>query len=356
MAKKITYLLGAGASALTMPTVAKFREAIFELERDLDKRNIVNEMLMKAPEITDTNGAASLVVKLSLLNKELINFSSIDTFARYIYFTQPKELTTLKALINFCFTYWHFQKGLDKRYDGLFSLLVLDNNGKPNLPGNVKFLTWNYDLQLESSIARYIGKKNLGQLEQVIPIFPCVDRNKTVKSDEFSVFKLNGSAQAFWNQTGNVFKNDLPFEFFNHDLTKEEQNRFNYLTRIVVQDYIENVKTSKGVSYISYSWENNENNQATRQGAKNLCVDTEVLVVIGYSFPLINRAIDEELLRSMKRLHKVYVQSPKETMEAVTERMKSVIDIDLNNPSNRIQIAQVRGSDEFCVPDEIFVK
>ena len=61
---------------------------------------------------------------------------------------------------------------------------------------------------------------------------------------------------------------------------------------------------------ISFSWEEGTTTKAVFDEAVNIMKNTEILVVIGYSFPYFNREVDRILLneKNAPKLRKVYVQ------------------------------------------------
>ena len=58
-------------------------------------------------------------------------------------------------------------------------------------------------------------------------------------------------------------------------------------------------------SNISFAWEKDDK---FIDSVLPLVKDTKVLVVIGYSFPFVNRAVDRKLIQNMDALKTVYIQ------------------------------------------------
>jgi len=62
-------------------------------------------------------------------------------------------------------------------------------------------------------------------------------------------------------------------------------------------------------SKLSFAWEDYERpEQNIINKVTTSTKDTEVLVVIGYSFPFFNREVDRKIIGEMKNLKKVYFQ------------------------------------------------
>jgi hypothetical protein len=79
------------------------------------------------------------------------------------------------------------------------------------------------------------------------------------------------------------------------------------------------------------------------------CVEnTDVLIVIGYSFPFFNRKIDKILLEGMPDLSAIYVQDPTNS-ESIEERIKSILD---EGRDYFIKFHQVKMIDQFYIPFE----
>jgi hypothetical protein len=104
---------------------------------------------------------------------------------------------------------------------------------------------------------------------------------------------------------------------------------------------------------ISFAWEDEDSsnknifiNQRITI-AREIAAKTEILVVVGYSFPFFNRKIDQEIFKSMKdTLQKIYFQDP------VNDGNQLRIQFDLSEKasSNIEHISQV---DNYHIPYEL---
>lgn len=76
---------------------------------------------------------------------------------------------------------------------------------------------------------------------------------------------------------------------------KEILKSFDYTTRSVFDGkiYFHN--------HINYAWENNDLTNARRNRAKKIFSETDILIIIGYSFPPFNKEIDKELFNSLRK-------------------------------------------------------
>ncbi len=73
---------------------------------------------------------------------------------------------------------------------------------------------------------------------------------------------------------------------------------------------------------LSFAWEDYSTGKVAIKRAIESTSETEILVVIGYSFPFFNRFVDRDIIRSMNRLKKVYFQAP--DAEVLKERFLAI--------------------------------
>lgn len=73
---------------------------------------------------------------------------------------------------------------------------------------------------------------------------------------------------------------------------------------------------------------------------------TEILVIIGYSFPTFNRDIDRGLLSSATKLEKIYYQAPKNDVDGLIQRLKGI------NPKE-IEVIPHTDLNQFFIPYEL---
>ena len=324
MAADITYLLGAGASTGALPNVSKipvvanFSEALFKLHLDMEESHFIRTELLQ--EEVHKKRVSEIRTELSHyiveLKDELIDFSSIDTYARFLFYTNPTELRKFKALLDFCFTYWQIKNGIDPRYDSLISLLLNGPREQPHIQPNVKIITWNYDIQLESCLARYFGVTNLKEPSEKIGFYPT--EGSMSNSDKFSIYKLNGSAQTYLDNDGNILRGHFSFH------PRGSKPDMQILKKDLLKSFEEKLSNPALDYFLSYSWEGNEVCNAILELAKQAISQTEILVIIGYSFPLINKTVDYDLLNAIdpNRLKQIYVQVLPGESNGVIERCR----------------------------------
>ena len=325
----ITYLLGAGASALRLPTVAKLPEAIMEVRKLIIERG----NLETAEQVIFTE-------KLDWLHSECLDHASVDTFARKLYLTkQFEKLNNLKALLDFFFVIYQSSKNIDPRYEAFLAAILSSGvNSEIILPKKFNIISWNYDIQFELAANNFYNFEDVNQLERKLNIFPNTINNYNYDIDGFNVVKLNGTSGGLISKS--QFKRKEFLDIFRYDESERLKQAIN--------NYNSTLQSEEYNSSILFAWEKNKVTNNSRDVAINIFRDTQILVVIGYSFPTFNRDIDKQLLNSMgSQLTKIVIQSPQETVNDVELRLKSLV----NFPINSI-IKKNTDKNEFFIPFE----
>lgn len=158
---------------------------------------------------------------------------------------------------------------------------------------------------------------------------------KDPTNDRFRILKLNGCTDCF----AEINWEDYTFSIHKlNTITK----KFAELKTKAVDD------KSSG---LSFAWEEEHRGFAYDEIVSmslQETADTEILIVIGYSFPFFNREIDREIIRNMTQLKKVYFQAPDPDANILKERFLSVReDIPDNNLITRFDVGQ------FLLPNEL---
>lgn len=315
---RATYLLGAGASAKIMPTYNTFSKE-FKVFSDSIKSSI--DQFKGLSILTDDNTYSlynsyhKLIDDIAKIDTELMIHLSPDTLARkYFLKNEITKLSRLKLVLNLFFKYLHFnKKKLDDRYDAFFSMIFNREKDIITTPEKINILTWNYDIMLELSLCGFFNHNYLQDVERDVQIFPNCERNNSFITDQFSIFKLNGTSGLQYDPTEKGKR-----DFTISDFSTKRDNEFN-------NDLVAEYKTFRDETNlecfgINYAWEENSMVKKTRIAAKKATSKTNVLVVIGYSFPNFNREIDRDLITNMPHLHEVYIQDTDERVEKIKKK------------------------------------
>jgi hypothetical protein len=352
---KVTYLLGAGASANKVPIVSTISEKLQEfLDTLKDPKYEFKDQMFGVPEMTGVfveDYRKSFISEIENLIKECKSHLSIDTYARLLFLISDyQKLNTVKFIFNEFLLYEQFLNGVDKRYDGFFAaILSKDENNVLLLPDNINILSWNYDNQIELSYSKFFKSSDTNAISKDLQIFPLSNYNE-FDPTKFCVMKLNGSAG------GTIVENNVhPFRFDFEGIRNGQTNvPLGEVIKTIYYRYARLTQSSKFKTFaekkqsyptIFYSWDNNDVYDRLRDQTYKIINSTEILVIIGYSFPTFNRDIDRLILNSMRILDKIFLQTKKDNMADVLIRIKALLNRD-------IQIVPIEGTDEFYIPFE----
>lgn len=213
---KVTYYLGAGASFHSCPILDKQAEMMLAIAKyeltEIDKfqkNKLTYKFLYEERDYLPENNKKKILWYMGYFGKQALKYNTIDTYARKLYLTDElKELHLLKMCVSVFFDIWEnfFDKELkfidsienytsiDKRYISLFSILLDKKDGKIKLNDSFKFISWNYDLQLESAFKSFIKNDQIHFQKLNDSYLKFLGDNKI----ENDVFHLNGH-RGFYN-------------------------------------------------------------------------------------------------------------------------------------------------------------
>ena len=302
---KTAYIFGAGASAggsisdnnlpLMKDLNGRFSSIFQRVKNTFDayKKQVVsnaNSGQDHRPEIFRV---------LEELAKKAEEHETIDTYARKLYIQHNQgELFKLKCALSVYFIFDQIVCNLDKRYDTFFvTLAEPDITNRVVLPDNIEFISWNYDSQVELTLARLLGDAHLDHITNALKIIPWPISGKGPR-----LIKLNGSANVFRFADQLQFLSEYYFAPQNETLA----------TRIA-ELYIELLENrQKGsLPMLNFAWEMEKQESIdSLVAAKDVMAQSKNIVVIGYSFPIFNRSVDRELLDQLQMNTTIYVQGP----------------------------------------------
>lgn len=333
--RNITYYFGAGASAPTLPIVAQFPASLVNFEKFINGAPLILE-----DELKNSQQDLKDFIKNLIANSEI--HASVDTYAKKLFIKDDEksrtELKKLKITLSLLFSYIQSISHVHYRYDSFFASIL--NRSINDLPDNIKIISWNYDSQFEIAFANFSGlpfERNQEILGVNSKYRPFDSGNK------FSLFKINGTAafHSYDEQKGryeydNLFKGDT-----------------NQLDIWLIRKYHDAMNKTNYHCELSFAWEDD----TTPIVPKNIWDDvvnwikaTNVLIVIGYSFPVFNRVIDKLLISSMGKIDRVYFQSDEATK--IRERFRSISTIADDKVFLREDLKQFLIPDELDIPEQ----
>ncbi|NVJ45858.1 MAG: hypothetical protein HWE07_01990 [Cytophagia bacterium] len=340
--KDITYLIGAGASANCLPVIAGLNDRIKGFINVLnDKKKDFDSIRKLRGHVGVTDKSESewlelLISDLKWLEKSSSLHASVDTFAKKLWIKQnSRDLKRLKLGLTIFFTYEQASRRFDFRYDSFFASILKIG---AILPQNIKVISWNYDNQFELSYNEYSTDNNYDHIKHSLGINSKYGLNDTDYIERFTINKLNGSCLEIYDSRfgvvssfeGLIASNPATSTFFKN-LVKEYANAMH-------QDWSH--------SSLSFSWEGDSEKSNIVELAKTASENSEVLIVIGYSFPYFNRDIDGDIINSMTNLSKVYIQDINPS--PIIARFKAIA-----QGLNDINIVAHNDVEQFLLPNEL---
>lgn len=362
---RTTYLLGAGASAGSLPTVDGFEEKLVILIRLFREYNNSNSPI--PPE--SQNLLETAIKDLHFLVDGCRNHRSIDTFAKMLFLTDNKiGYHRVKCAIVLFFELCHFYfQETDKRYDAFLATILENDEGNLITPDHINILSWNYDYEFERAFMKYC--KGLSDINLVSEHLNIVHRNrKGLKSVEnkFGIIKINGTA-GFYYDNDNDPENDniiLGLGIYDQKSTKKltpvinnmrikkfaQKTSYNEVLPLL-NKYIE-IGYDKSRKYrpaICFAWEIGENLSRVKREIQKAITGqkkthtiwenySQNLIVIGYSFPYFNRNMDKHIMLHFKKYtsSKIYVQDKFDRAQELIYSLKELGDFSQVQESNFI--------------------
>lgn len=386
---KVTYLIGAGASAHALPVVNGLSERI---------RIFYNYLCHSREEIREFGPSFNALSHINNLVKEIEEHYTIDTLAKkyYLNYGDNDNYKFLKSLLV-CYLYFEqignkdsivlnesiekwvesteiikeyrienknyfesreynkliksLNNTIDYRYDSFFAALLKKDNNKLVLPNNINIISWNYDAQFELAFSSYESSKNLEIVESQLQLYPSSFVKREFDINRSTIIKLNGSG-AFNNSS--LF-NDIDLlrtDFSNNTIFQNFQS-LNELWN----------KKELPITNLRFAWENDVQVLNARQRAKIIMEKSDIIVVIGYSFPTFNRDIDRQIFElfnkrakpglkygdgdRVNKYKKIYIQDTPENAPKIKERLKAI-------GNNLFEVAEIYDDvDQFLIPYEL---
>jgi hypothetical protein len=334
----ITYLLGAGASYQSLPIVTEMANKI-GITRNWLEKQYKDHSITNRFSTADGKRFYDVLSDLDWL-KDICDTSknfSVDTYARKLGISEKHdEYVKLKNILAFYFTIEQRRNPPDTRYDNFWASIL---KSKLEFPSNLKIISWNYDFQLELTYLGFLGGDSLNMSRRTLNISSLETKSfRPDKDNCFEVFKLNGSATFSSKAVG---KTNYWIDNFNGTAIDE-------FIISLVGTYEKICDIDRDINnHLSFAWEHQTNNEFYNH-LKQTVFDTEVLVVIGYSFPFFNRDIDKMVFNDFMgdKLRKVYFQAP--DAEDLRERFLAIND--RIHPDNLVLRKDVK---QFTLPNEL---
>ena len=268
---QITYILGAGASANALPLIKNnidSRKAGLPQELKFFVEKHTSSLLTKNEDWDYRE-----IEGLKEVAEKCIEFGTPDLYAKYLLETgDTYTYHLLKSLISHFFKY---KEEVDQCFDFRALTFLTTISEKKKIPESIRIISWNYDSQIERA----------------------AEKLKPVNSKAFT--KINGFT--CWPNMSDGYERNSGQPFLLHingvaNMMYSERDFCQKISHFFDFDSLENKE-----HLLSFAWEDETTSNKkifTDQRlivAKEIASKTEILVVIGYSFPFFNRKIDQQI-------------------------------------------------------------
>ena len=369
----ISYLLGAGASAEALPVVSQMNSHLVRFQQILLSKGTVDGKYHEA--------ADQLSGDIGWLIRESSHHQTIDTLAKKLFIVKDRtdDLRKLKKVLSVFFVYEQTYKTppgftmpgrekreRDSRYDSFIASIIGETPGELDLPANIRVITWNYDLQMELAFAQYSGE-TISQIQKRWNCLPSRYRFYETDNDHsergFTVVRLNGCAGL-----GSLEKRQEPAAPTAVDAINLHSNKLQaileYYQRLSAEPYDPAYAHCRETDLMNFAWENALNTpphtsmREAWKAAESIMADTEILVIIGYSFPFFNKKYDDRLLQSFfskSKPGKIYLQDTNAPELAAKLSAAYPGKIKYGNgmsDKTMVELAAITYTGQFFIPEE----
>lgn len=348
----VTYLIGAGASAGKrdregtilegLPCVNEISKSLRSIVKLIDETPIPVAIEWKESAIGLNNkedwesAREKLLKSFKYLYFQCEQHATIDTYAKKLVLKKrTEELKYIEKLLTLFFIYIQMQNQIDSRYDTFLANIL-----EPNLhfPSNIRVISWNYDSQFELAYSEYDDINDL-----------IIGYKSAMFDMDYEIIKINGTAtfadqkkiielrkdikQKLWQQKDNTTGSLA--------LLRQETwlLEFIYLYQLYVSGKTNN-------THLSFAFDDNYPSDKITNCIDNIIKRTDVLVIIGYTFPFFNRDTDRKILQYIKPNTKIYIQDL--TPERIKQSLTAVLP---NFPEEQIFLR--KDVDQFFLPPEL---
>jgi hypothetical protein len=145
-------------------------------------------------------------------------------------------------------------------------------------------------------------------------------------------------------------------KFINESIELVRQKDLNHLNRYdkacVIKDIFKLFSSDDESLMISFAWEKEFESKrdyyfanSKLEYAKALARGTDILIVIGYSFPYFNREVDKEIFAEMPTLKKIYFQDPQLDGQYLYNQFNLLKD--------KVKVEHIKDVNNYFVPYEL---
>ena len=315
----VTYYIGAGASAgkrsedglITegLPCVNEITNRIGTLLSCIQRAKFHQGDRDWRTPYSGLNGLADwenakkrLLASLQVLHEACLRNATIDTYAKKLVLQDRiAELEQMERLLTLYFILEQVLHKPDSRYDTFLANVLQDRR---KFPDEIKVLSWNYDSQFELAYDEYEQENRLNIGSKLSAIYK-----------PFDILKLNGSAtfkraeyipeyvrklRHIMSEAKKINKFGNPYDSLESILPD-----IVYLYHLFVGEVN---PTRENNTNLSFAFDYTQPSEIMFRRAREIVESTDVLVIIGYTFPFFNRKIDRQILDPLPPNATIYIQ------------------------------------------------
>ena len=346
MKNEVCYLLGAGASAKSLPMVAGIPDHLNKFENSLASHTIYETTFSQDEDflVSPSKAKKELQESINWVKQEIQHRNlTIDQVAKKFFLRKEMDkYNRLKAVLTCFFTWLQGERDIDNRYDSFISQIA-DKSYPKLLPPHIKIITWNYDFQFELAWNEYLVEEGLDEIWKDATDM-CVGSSPIQPRDHLQILKMNGTAGYLAEDGSGIIA--LGSRSMNNDDKRKFYSSLCYHYARFIHD-----KDHKNL--LQFAWET-ETPTVSDSRRLGYLEEIKVLVVIGYSFPFFNKPLDSLLFKQMKKLIKVYVQVPEGAEEDIVNKVKALLPWNPEAKDKHVK-AYTKSVDTFFLPPELEV-
>lgn len=328
--KNVTYLLGAGASANALPLNKELAPRMSVLAKEITRHlNPFTEVITPGIQ-PHFYSRQALGEYLTFFSQEAIRNGTIDTYANHLYKKgQNADMLKLKLSLSIFFACEQQKNEIDSRYLPFLAKTLSSQNSPPRLKTNISILNWNYDIQSPLAYSKYYQTSLITAFER-LGIYPYTKLPA-------AFINLNGIAGFYTTPESAKFEH-----MFYENNTKKIADFWS--TAMLSVESAKDGKISFSDTF-SFAWEIDEKHDRLKK-ALRIAEKTETLVIIGYSFPDYNHALDRLLIETMRKkyLEEVFIQDNNCDIKKILDRFDFL---------DGLKITPLSKTEEFYVPTSI---
>lgn len=329
----VTYLLGAGASFYSMPLqesiptrMTLYREFIQNRfgadEQCINYINHLDELIKNVNESTSIDEYARSLFKarntvsntklrvLKILLSDYLIFEQTEK-GEEIFRTNHNNLGSIPSQKNMYDD--DLQKLIRTKFDKRYRTFLNDvyDERAQSLKHGVNIISWNYDLQIEGSFCRDYDM-SLDSAQRYLNVFPSKHFDADIASSK--IIKLNGTAGVNYGESSRSGFENFITGFDEHVV---------HVVPLLIQSFHQHFRDSQINPTLTFGFENTAEALNARSYAKQVLDNTDILVIIGYSFPRVNSDIDREVLFSSEG-EEFYLQVPNASGEIIRNNIRRI--------------------------------